>query len=81
MMLGALLIAEGAIMAELDDLTVQVAQNVSVENSAVVLIQGIAAKLAAAIAAGNPAALVALHDSLNTSAAALAAAVTANTTP
>ena len=43
------------------------------------LIQGFAAKLEAAIAAGDPAKLVALKDELKTSADALAAAVAANT--
>jgi hypothetical protein len=67
------------IMAELDDLTAQVAKNTDVEESAVVLINGIAAKLAAAIAAGNPAALTALQASLTKSADDLSAAIVANT--
>lgn len=69
------------IMAELDDLKAQVARNTDVEDSALLLIQGIAAKLAAAIAAGDPAALKELETQLKTSADALAAAVAANTTP
>ena len=67
------------IMATLDDLTAQVAANTSVEGSALTLIQGLAAQLAAA--GSNPAALAALQAQLKTSADALAAAVAANTTP
>lgn len=63
--------------AALDALTAQVAQNTSVESSAVTLIQGIAAQLAAA--GTDPAALAALQAQLNSSATALAAAVAANT--
>lgn len=62
---------------ELDALTTQVAANTTVEQSAVTLIQGIAAQLAAA--GTDPAKLAALSASLKTSADALAAAVTANT--
>lgn len=62
---------------ELDALTAQVAQNTSVEASAVTLIQGLAAQLAAA--GTDPAKLSALQSQLNTSATALAAAITANT--
>lgn len=63
-------------------LQAQVAQTTTVEQSAVVLIQGLATQLQAAIAAansGDTAALPALQTELQTSAAALAAAVTANT--
>jgi hypothetical protein len=81
MAIGQLLTVEQKIMAALDDLTAQVAQNTSVEASAVQLIQGLATQLQAAIAAGNPAALQALAQQLNTSATALAAAITANTPP
>ena len=61
----------------LDELKVQVAASVSVETSAVVLIQGLAEKLAAA--ATDPAAVQALAESLKQSAGALAAAVAAGT--
>jgi len=64
---------------ELDALTAQVTKNTDVEASAVVLIQGIAQKLADAIASGDPAKLTALQGQLSTSADALAAAVAANT--
>jgi hypothetical protein len=76
---GATLLAEGAIMAQLDDLKAQVTKNTEIEASAVVLIQGIAQKLKDAIAAGDPAALAALATELNTSATSLADAITANT--
>ncbi len=58
-------------------LQAQVAQNTTVETSAVALIQGLAAQIAAA--GTDPAGLAALTTSLNTSATALAAAITANT--
>lgn len=64
-------------MALLDALTAQVAQTVTVEQSAITLIQGISAQLAAA--GTDPAALANLQTQLNTSATALAAAVAANT--
>lgn len=64
-------------MAELDDLTVQVKKNEEVEAAAVVLIQGIAAKLEAA--KSDPIKIQALSNELKTSADALAAAVVANT--
>ncbi len=61
----------------LDELQAQVTQNTQVEQSAIVLIQGLAAQIAAN--ATDPAKIQALADQLNTSATALAAAVTANT--
>ena len=67
------------VSANLAALEAQVAQSISVEASAVTLIQGIAAQLAAALASGTDAALPALVAQLNTSATALAAAVSANT--
>jgi hypothetical protein len=63
-------------------LQAQAAQNESVENSALVVIQGIAAQVSAAVAAaadGDDAALPALVTALNASATPLAAAVAANT--
>lgn len=68
---------ESTIMQELDTLTTQVKANTDAESAALVLINGIAARVAAA--ATDPAALTALTAELNTSAAALAAAVVANT--
>jgi hypothetical protein len=68
---------ETIIMGDLDALEAQVTANVTVEQSAITLIQGIAAQLAAII--NDPAAIAAMVTQLNTSAAALAAAVAANT--
>jgi chromosome segregation ATPase len=68
---------EQKMSAQLDVLTAQVAENTEVEESAIALIEGIAAKLAAA--QDDPAAVAALVDQLNASADALAAAVAANT--
>ena len=65
--------------AQLDALTAQVAQNTSVEQSAVVVIQGIAAQVAAAAASGDTTALPTLVTQLNQSATVLAAAIAANT--
>jgi hypothetical protein len=62
---------------DLAALTAQVTQNTTVEQSAITLIQGLAAQLVAN--ANDPAAIAALAASLNTSATSLAAAVTANT--
>jgi hypothetical protein len=64
---------------ELDALKASVSRNNDVVQSAITLIQGIKAALDAAIAAGDPAALKALSDSLGSQDDALAAAVTANT--
>lgn len=63
----------------LADLQAQVAQNESIEESAVTLITGLAAQIAAA--GTDPVALKALTDGLNESASDLSAAITANTTP
>jgi hypothetical protein len=68
-------------MKEFDDLTAQVTADTTVEASAVTLINGIAAQLAALVAAGTvtPEAVTALSNQLKTSADALSAAITANT--
>jgi hypothetical protein len=65
--------------SSLDDLTGQVAKTVGVEESAITLIQGFAAQLAAA--GTDPVKLDALKTQLATSQSALAAAVAANSTP
>jgi len=65
--------------AQLDALTAQVAATITIEQSAILLIQGLAAQIEALKT--DPAALQALSDSLKGSADTLAAAVTANTTP
>ena len=76
-LLGKVIQKEVSMSQQLTDLTTQVAQNTTVEAGAVTLIQGLAAQIAAA--GTDPVALQALHDSLNTSATALAAAIAANT--
>ena len=68
----------GEVMSkELDDLTAEVANATTIEQSAITLIQGLAAQLAAA--GSDPVKLQALHDSLVAEDAALAAAIAANT--
>jgi hypothetical protein len=76
------------LMSQISDavaaLQAQVTQSTSVEQSALTLIQGIAAQLAAALAnaaddASAVAAVTAVNSQLQTSASALAAAVAANT--
>jgi ABC-type transporter Mla MlaB component len=64
-------------MKELDDLETEVAQVKTVDESALALIQGLAAQLASA--GTDPAKLKALRDGLAASSDALAAAVAANT--
>jgi DNA-binding GntR family transcriptional regulator len=64
-------------MSSLTDLQAQVAQTTTVEQSAITLIEGLAAQLAAA--GTDPAALAKLQSDLASSATALAAAITANT--
>ena len=77
--ISSILTQERNTMAALDDLTAQVAANTSAEQSAVTLIQGLAAQIAAAVTNNDSAALEALAGQLNSSAAALGAAITANT--
>lgn len=62
---------------ELDDLTAEVAAATTINQSALTLIQGLAAQIAAA--GTDPAKLAALTASLRSSEDALSAAVTANT--
>jgi len=68
---------ERIIMADLSTLESAVQSNTDVEQSAIALINGIAAQLAAA--ATDPAKVKALADQLAANSASLAAAVTANT--
>jgi hypothetical protein len=68
---------EDQAMADLSALKAQVQANTDVEASAVVLIKGLAAQLAAV--ATDPAAVQALADQLKASAQALSEAITANT--
>ena len=66
-------------MSVLDNLTAQVASTVALEQSAALLISGIAAQLQAALNANDTAALQNLTQELANGAAALSAAVVANT--
>jgi predicted nucleic acid-binding Zn-ribbon protein len=70
---------ESQIMQELDDLTTQVKATDDTEQSALVLINGISDRLAAA--GTDPVKLAALTADLKTNSDALAAAVVANTPP
>jgi hypothetical protein len=75
--LYSLITSQGAIMAsDLQALTDQVNASIGVEQSAITLIQGLAADIASL--KNDPAALQALADQLKTSAANLSAAITAN---
>lgn len=67
------------LMSALDDLKAEVERNTSVEQSAVVLIQGLAQQLKDALEHDDTAALQDLTAKLSSSADALAAAVAANT--
>lgn len=67
------------IMSALDDLTAAVANDTTVDQSAITLLEGLKSALDEAIANDDPAALQALSDQLGANQAALSAAVTANT--
>jgi len=69
----------GEMQMTLADLQTQVAANTSLEQSAITLITGLAAQIAAL--AQDPAAIQALATELSASAAALSAAITANVPP
>jgi len=75
--LGDIQRKEETMSVELDALTIQVTSNTDVENSAILLIQGIAAQLSAI--KDDPAKIAALATSLKVSADNLAAAILANT--
>lgn len=66
-------------MAALDDLQAQVQANTNLEQSAVTLIQGLAKQITDAVNSNDSSALQALAQQLNTSAAALGSAISANT--
>jgi len=70
-----------AMAGEMDRLTADVAKMRGTVDSALVLIRGFRAALDAAIAAGNPAALNALSDDLESKESELAQAVAANPLP
>lgn len=64
---------------ELETLTQEVSETNTVMGSAITLLQGLKTRLDEAIASGNPAALQALSDSLDTNTNALAEAIQTNT--
>lgn len=66
-------------MLNLTDLQAKVTASVTVQDSAIALLQGLKKELDDAIAANDPAALQALSDSLGSETDKLATAVTANT--
>lgn len=70
---------EGHVMSALTELQTEVSETKTVVQSAIVLIKGFKAALDEAIAAGDPAALTALSQELDTTTNELAAAVTENT--
>lgn len=78
-MLLLLIRKENIEMAAIDDLKAEVARDTDVTSSAVTLLQGLHDQLAAAIAAGDPAAIQAVADQLRTNTDALAASVAQNT--
>ncbi len=77
--LNRLLKQERDVMSALDDLQNQVRQNTDLEQSAITLIQGIAQKLQEAVNNNDSAALNQLAQQLQSSAAALGSAISANT--
>lgn len=66
-------------MSALDDLTAAVTATQNLEQSAVTMIQGLAKQITDAVASNDSAALTALASQLNSSAAELGAAISANT--
>lgn len=68
----------GQEMAAIDTLSAEVTETLGVEESAIVLLNGLKAALDAAIASGNPAQLQALSDTLGAERQSLAASVAAN---
>lgn len=77
--LKSILFKEEQMAGELDALKVDVQESVDVQQSAIVLLNGLKAALDAAIASGDPAALTALSAQLDSTKDALAAAIVANT--
>ena len=76
-LLNSISLGEQIMSAEMDQLSAQVSQTLTVEQSAITLIQGLAAQIVDA--AGDRTKSLALAGTLKTSADALAAAITANT--
>ena len=76
-LLNEVLKKEVQMSQELDTLTVQVKANADVEASAIILLNGLSAQIAAAKT--DPVALQKLSDDLKASAGSLSEAITANT--
>lgn len=76
-MLATIIQKEGQLMAAIDDIQADVTAEDTVIDSAIVLINGIAAAIAAA--GVDPAKLAALRNDIQSKSSALAAAVAANT--
>lgn len=72
---------ETEMAGELDALQAQVERNTAVDESAIILLNGLKARLDEAIASGDPSRVVALSAALGASTDTLAAAVAANTMP
>ncbi|MBS1803542.1 MAG: hypothetical protein JST28_09245 [Acidobacteria bacterium] len=68
-----------SIMADLAQLETSVANETTVEQSAIALLNGLSQQLKDALASGDPARIQAIIDHVDANSAALAAAVTANT--
>jgi hypothetical protein len=74
-----ILLKERKMSQELDDLIAEVAETRNVEEAAVIAINGLIAKLDEALASNDPAKIAQATADLKASAAALAAAIPANT--
>lgn len=80
-MLGVLLSRQGVEMSAIEDLHTAVTDGTTVVGSAVTLLEGLAARLDAALASGDPAAIQAEVDAIRSNTQTLANAVMANTRP
>lgn len=77
--LNSIVEKENAMAATLDDVQTAVAAETTVEGSVITLLNGIAAQLAAALAANDPAKVQAIVDQITANTTAMSAAVAANT--
>jgi len=78
-MLAQLLCLSGGIMATLDELLADVADETTVIASVELLLTNLSTQLAAAIASGDPTKVQAVRDAISVNKARLSAAVVANT--
>ena len=77
--IGLLKAGEARMSAELDTLTARVTETITVEESAIVLLNGLSAQISAL--KQDPAALQALADTLSSKSSELSAAILANAVP